>query len=133
MPQSPFREDSKLTLEEFDAFCESLPHTTHVVQWGDAHVWKIGWKVFAVGGWNEPKKLGVTFKCNPEVFDAYKDKPGLRPAPYLASRGMTWLQWTGAETLSVIELKEYLWQSYYLICDGLTKAKQRELGIEPKR
>ncbi len=28
----------------------SLPATTHVVQWGGAHVWKVGGKVFAVGG-----------------------------------------------------------------------------------
>ncbi|MEE9380041.1 MAG: hypothetical protein V3V03_01420, partial [Hyphomonadaceae bacterium] len=36
---------------EFNAFCESIPHTSHVVQWGDADVWKIGGKVFSVGGW----------------------------------------------------------------------------------
>ncbi len=39
-----------MTRDEFDSYCASLPHVTHVVQWGDASVWKIGGKVFAIGG-----------------------------------------------------------------------------------
>ena len=42
-----------MTREDYDAFCGSLPHATHVVQWGDASVWKIGGKVFAIGGWSD--------------------------------------------------------------------------------
>ena len=33
-----------MTYEEFNAFCGSLPATTHVVQWGGADVWKVGGK-----------------------------------------------------------------------------------------
>ena len=51
-------------LEAYNAFCMKLPHATHVVQWGGAHVWKIGGKVFAVAGWNDGKGLAVTFKCS---------------------------------------------------------------------
>ena len=39
-----------MTLDEYNAFCGSLPSTTHVVQWGGADVWKVGGKVFAIGG-----------------------------------------------------------------------------------
>ena len=38
-------------LDGFNDYCESLPATTYVVQWGDAHVWKVGGKVFAIAGW----------------------------------------------------------------------------------
>jgi len=96
----------------FNAFCKSLPHTTHVVQWGDSDVWKIGGKVFAIGGWNEGIGHCVTFKCSPSSFDMMKGQPGIRPAPYLASRGMKWLQRTSDETLSEVELEGYGVNSY---------------------
>ncbi|RUU07854.1 MmcQ/YjbR family DNA-binding protein, partial [Mesorhizobium sp. M6A.T.Ca.TU.002.02.2.1] len=28
-----------MTLDDYNSFCASLPSTTHVVQWGGAHVW----------------------------------------------------------------------------------------------
>src|SRR5262249_53547178 len=43
----------EVTYKEFNRFCRSLRATTHVVQWGGAHVWKVGGKVFAIGGWDE--------------------------------------------------------------------------------
>ena len=33
-------------------FCAALPATSHVVQWGGSHVWKVGGKLFAIGGWD---------------------------------------------------------------------------------
>ncbi len=38
---------------QFNAFCKTLPATTHVVQWGGASVWKVGGKVFAIGWFDE--------------------------------------------------------------------------------
>ena len=119
-----------MTIDEFDQFCKSLPHTTHVVQWGDAHVWKIGGKVFAIGGWSGTEQIGITCYCTPQTFQRLKDEPGLRPAPSLGSRGRSWLQWLGPETVSVGELLEHLWQSYRLVGAGLTRAKKRELGAD---
>jgi len=48
----------------FNTYCESLPATTYVVQWGGSHVWKVGGKVFAIGGWGNGKYPGVTFKVS---------------------------------------------------------------------
>jgi predicted DNA-binding protein (MmcQ/YjbR family) len=79
-----------MTRDDYDAFCASLPLTTQVVQWGDASVWKIGGKVFAIGGWFDGPEFAVTFKCSETSFAILKELPGLRPAPYLASRGLTW-------------------------------------------
>ena len=37
-----------MTRNDFDAYCASLRATTHVIQWGNASVWKVGGKIFAI-------------------------------------------------------------------------------------
>lgn len=117
-----------MTLDEFDAWCGSLPVTTFVVQWGGAHVWKVGGKVFAIGGWNNGEP-GFTFKVSKMSFEVMKDEPGLRPAPYLASRGMSWIQHYARPGLTDKDLKAYLSNSHQIVSSGLTKKKRRELGL----
>lgn len=121
--------DPKMTLDEYNGFCASLPHTTHVVQWGGAHVWKVGGKVFAIGGWNDGAGLAVTFKVSEMAFDILKDQPGLRPAPYLASRGMKWIQRQTGETMDDEGLRDYIGESHRLISAKLTKATRKQLGL----
>ncbi|MEM7213894.1 MAG: MmcQ/YjbR family DNA-binding protein [Pseudomonadota bacterium] len=118
-----------MSYEDYDAFCASLPATRKVIQWGGAHVWKVGEKVFAIGGWSDGKEPYVTFKCSPQSYDILKEQAGLRPAPYLASRGMKWIQMTTQETLSVDDLKTYIKESHRLAALNLTKKRQKELGL----
>jgi len=118
-----------MTYEQYNDFCASLPATTHVVQWGGSHVWKVGGKVFAIGGWGDDGRIGITFKVSEIAFEVLQDQPGLRPAPYLASRGMKWIQHYDKPGLSDDELKEYLQQSHEIVSKGLSKKKQRELGL----
>jgi len=117
-----------MTYDEFNAFCRALPATTHVVQWGGSAVWKVGGKVFAIGGWDDGAPR-FTFKAGDIAYEMLKDQPGLRPAPYLASRGMKWIQHYAEPGLSDEELKEYLRRSHHIVSLGLTKKKQRELGL----
>jgi predicted DNA-binding protein (MmcQ/YjbR family) len=121
-----------MTREEYDAFCAGLPHATHVVQWGDASVWKVSRKVFAIGGWSDGAEFAVTFKCSETSFAVLKDLPGLRPAPYLASRGLTWIQRTDRRTLDDPKLQDYLRQSYALVAAALPRRMRRELGLEQR-
>lgn len=118
-----------MTYEEYNAFCGALPATTHVVQWGGSHVWKVGGKVFAIGGWDDGAEARFTFKTSEIAFEVLRNQPGLRPAPYLASRGMKWIQQYENKGLSDEELKEYLQQSHRIVSLGLTKKKQKELGL----
>lgn len=123
-----------MTQDEFNAFCASLPATTHVVQWGNSDVWKVGGKVFAIGGWQKAshEKAGrpaFSFKTSALNFDILKDEPGFRPAPYLASRGFIWIQQYGETSKPDDELKYYLRESHRLVALGLSKKKQRELGL----
>ncbi len=118
-----------MTYEDYNAFCKSLPKTTHVVQWGGAHVWKVGGKMFAVGGWNDDGVTGVTFKVSEIAFEVLKDRPGLRPAPYLASRGMKWIQHYAKPGLSDKDLRAHLSESHRIVSLGLTKKLQKQLGL----
>ena len=119
-----------MTLDGYNHFCAQLCATSHVVQWGGAHVWKVGGKVFAIAGWSEADfHLAVTFKVSPLSFDILKEQEGLRPAPYLASRGMKWIQNYTEDGLVDADLELYIKTSHRLIANGLSKKKQAELGL----
>lgn len=122
-----------MTRDEFNNFCRDMPSTSHVVQWGNADVWKVGGKVFSICGWNDGKDA-FTFKVTPLAFEVLQEQPGIRPAPYLASRGMKWLQQYDEPGLSDMELKTHIEVSYSLVSAGLSKKKRTELGIpEPEK
>jgi predicted DNA-binding protein (MmcQ/YjbR family) len=119
-----------MTYDEFNAFCGSLRATSYVVQWGGAHVWKVGGKLFAVGGWNKTDDApAYTFKVSDIAFEFLQEQPGLRPAPYLASRGMKWIQHYTKPGLADDALEDYLRESHRIVSLGLTKKKQRELDL----
>ncbi len=115
--------------DAFNAYCASLPATTHVVQWGGADVWKVGGKVFAIAGWNQGATTGITFKTSDIAYEILSAEPGLRPAPYLASRGMKWIQHYAEPGLSDEDLRRYLRDSHRIVALGLSKKRRRELGI----
>ena len=117
-----------MTYEDFNEFCRSLPATSYIMQWGGAHVWKVGGKVFAVGGWGPDKQPAFTFKTSHLDFDFLSEQSGYRPASYFASRGMKWIQQYDAPDMDD-ELKHYIQESYRLVSLGLTKKKQKELGL----
>ena len=48
-------------------------------------------------------------------IDILKDQPGLRPAPYLASRGMKWIQRQTEESMDDEALKDYIRESHRLV------------------
>ena len=119
---------------DYDAFnqlCKGLQATELVRQWGDAFVWKVGGKVFAIGGWQQSDAPAITFKTNDQDYHILKDEPGFRPAPYMASRGMKWIQYYDASNARDDELQYYIETSYQLVSLKLTKKKQKELGLNP--
>ncbi|WP_170460836.1 MmcQ/YjbR family DNA-binding protein [Ruegeria arenilitoris] len=117
-----------MTRDEFNAFCASLKATSHVVQWGNADVWKVGGKVFAICGWNDGTDA-FTFKATDLAYEVLQDQPGIRPAPYLASRGMKWLQVYDERGMSDPSLRDHIVTSYELVVAKLTKKMRAELGL----
>lgn len=121
-----------MNLAAYNDFCNALPHTTYVNQWGGAHVWKLGGKVFTISGWSNGVELEepyITFKCSELSYDILKEQEGMRPAPYLASRGMKWIQVMDHSALGDEVLKDYIKASYGLIAEKLTKKVKKELGL----
>ena len=114
--------------EEFNAFCRTLPATTHVVQWGGADVWKVGGKVFAIGGWDDGEAR-FTFKVGDIAWEMLKGQPGLRPAPYLGSHGRKWIQHYAKPGLSDEDLRDYIRRSHAIVAQGLSRRKRIELGF----
>lgn len=127
-----------ITHDSFNDFCASLPATFLVVQWGGSTVWKVGnaeqSKVFAIAGLGSGSSSSgdppsVTFKVSPIAYEMLSEEPGMRPAPYLASRGMKWIQQFGEPGLGDSDLKAYLSESHRLASRNLTKKLQRTLGL----
>lgn len=117
-----------MTRDELTAFCAALPHATHVVQWGDADVYKIGGKVFAIVGMGQTDAT-VSFKTSHLAFEILSDSPGLRPAPYMASRGLKWIQHYGPPGLGAQSLRDHILASYEMVAQGLTRKQRMELGL----
>ena len=118
-----------MTHDEFNAFCASLPATSHVVQWRGAQVWKVADKLFAIGTLVAGRPA-YTFKVSDFSFEVMKDQPGLRPAPYLASRGLKWIQHYAPPGLDDAALRDYLAESYRIVAAGLSAKRRRTLGLE---
>jgi predicted DNA-binding protein (MmcQ/YjbR family) len=117
-----------MTRDDLNRFCAAMPQATHVVQWGNADVYKVGGKVFAIIGLGESGDT-VTFKVSELAFEVLSDSPGLRPAPYMASRGLKWIQQYGQPGLSDDSLREHIAASYDMVVAGLSKKRRSELGL----
>lgn len=117
-----------MTRKEFDKYCRILKSTTHVIQWGDASVWKIGGKVFAIhSGLGEENIHTLSFKCSELNFQILCELEGIIPAPYLA-RG-NWVQIVTNAAMSNKDVKDYIKSSYGIISRKLTKKMQEELCL----
>lgn len=118
-----------MTHEELNNFCKDLKATSYVMQWGNSHVWKVGGKVFVIGGWGDDYPA-ITFKTSEMGYEILKETKGYRPAPYLASRGMKWIQRFQETGEDARIIKDHIRHSYQLVAMGLSKKKRAELGIE---
>jgi predicted DNA-binding protein (MmcQ/YjbR family) len=120
-----------MTLDEYNSFCTSLPGANHVVQWGGSHVWKVGSKLFAVAALGQEAAGDplVTFKVSDMSFELLKDAAGCRPAPYLASRGMKWIQRISAHSMDDDALRQYIVESHRIVAARLTRAERARLGV----
>lgn len=117
-----------MTRDELTKFCAAFPQATHVVQWGNADVYKVGGKVFAIIGLGQTGDT-VTFKASDLAFEILSDSPGLRPAPYMASRGLKWIQHHAAPGLSDESLRDHIRASYAMVVAGLTRKKRCALNL----
>lgn len=120
-----------MTPDAFDAFCSRLAATTHVIQWGNASVWKVGGKIFAIcSRWGAEDGEGgrISFKCSDLSYDLLRREDGIAPAPYLARA--KWVQVQRADALADDDLKAYIVAAHGLVAAKLTRKTRRELGLD---
>lgn len=118
-----------MTHDEFNDLCRRLHATSYVVQWGGSHVWKVGEKVFSIGSGSDVTGPAYSFKVSENNFHFLENKQGYRPAPYLASRGMKWIQQYDAAASEDEALRHYLEESHRIVSLGLSKKRKKELGL----
>jgi predicted DNA-binding protein (MmcQ/YjbR family) len=110
--------------ETIRRYCLTFPHTTENVQWGADLCLKVDGKLFVVTCL-EPAPVRISFKCTPEMFVEMCERPGVRPAPYMARA-----QWVALEQLDTLpdsELRELIAESYRLVWERLPKKRQQQL------
>lgn len=105
-----------------DDICRSLPAVTHVVQWGDHDVWKVGGKVFAISG------DGVSMKVSDIGYEVLTESGQARPAPYMARN--KWVLFEDTTGMDAEELRGHLANAHMIVAGKLTKKAKKELGLE---
>lgn len=116
-----------MTRDEFNDYCKSLKSATNVVQWGEASVWKIGGKVFAIHPGHDEDDHRISFKCSELNFQILIELEGIQIAPYLKQGN--WVQITTEDAMNNQDIKDYIKSSYDIISGKLTKKLREELGI----
>ncbi|WP_426110716.1 MmcQ/YjbR family DNA-binding protein [Pseudomonas sp. DSP3-2-2] len=114
-----------MQIEQVAQFCLQLPGAREDYKWGGTRVFSIAEKkMFAV---MDLAGQGLSFKVAPELFLGYVDRPGIRPAPYLARA--YWISVAVPYSISDAELKDLLTRSHQLVVSRLPKRLQVALKL----
>lgn len=112
-------------IEAVAAFCLGLPGAREDYKWGGVRVFSIAdTKMFALMGLAGDD---LSFKVGAELFLGYVDRPGVRPAPYLARAH--WITLSYPFAMGEAELKELLTRSHQLVVGKLSKRRQAGLLV----
>jgi predicted DNA-binding protein (MmcQ/YjbR family) len=107
-------------------FCLQLPGVREDLKWGNNRVFSVaGNKMFAVLDFIGS---GLAFKVDSDLFLGFVDRPGIRPAPYLARAH--WISMTIPTPLSEAELQALLRRSHQLVVSRLSKLKRVGLLLD---
>lgn len=113
-----------MDIETIRDICKDLPHVTEDVKWEHDLVFSIGQKMFCVTGLDETP-VSASFKVADEEFEELSNRPGFKPAPYLARH-----KWVLLEDISLLkksELEARIKQSYELVKAKLPAKIRKDL------
>ena len=116
-----------MNIEDIQAICRQLPGVTEDIKWGHDFVFSVGGKMFCVVGLDQTPTT-ASFKVTDEEFEEMCDRPGFKPAPYVAKYKWVWID--DINKMKIADWKKYLQQSYTLVKDKLPAKLKRQLGIE---
>jgi len=115
-----------MNIEEIETICRKMPGVTEDVKWEHDLVFSIGGKMFCVVGLDQVPTT-ASFKVTDEEFEEMCNRPGFKPAPYVAK-----YKWVLIEDISKMkksEWKKYLKQSYELVKNKLSAKLKKQLGV----
>ncbi|SDT14051.1 Predicted DNA-binding protein, MmcQ/YjbR family [Pseudomonas asplenii] len=111
---------STMDAEAVARLCLELPGAREDYKWGGVRVFSVaGTKMFALLNLSGDT---LSFKVDKELFLGHVDRPGIRPAPYLARA--FWITMTAPYPLGAEELRELLRRSHQLVVAKLPKRSQ---------
>ncbi|RMQ47675.1 hypothetical protein ALQ04_05325 [Pseudomonas cichorii] len=111
--------------EDIARFCLDLPGAREDYKWGGMRVFSVAEKkMFAV---MDLAGQGLSFKVHADLFLGYVDRPGIRPAPYLARAH--WISVRQPYALSDDEIRDLLTRSHQLVVGKLPKRQQIALKL----
>jgi len=109
-----------MNAQDVSRFCLDLPGAREDYKWGGVQVFSIAeTKMFALLGLSGDT---LSFKVGKELFLGYVDRPGVRPAPYLARA--YWITMTAPYPMGAEELQDLLRRSHQLVVGKLPKRTQ---------
>ena len=115
-----------MTEAQVARFCLGLPGAREDYKWGGVRVFSIaGNKMFAL---QNLRGDSLAFKVDPDLFLGHVDRPGIRPAPYLARAH--WIIMNTPYPLGADELRGLLQRSHQLVVSRLPKRTQIGLKLE---
>ena len=109
-------------------FCLAFPGATEKLQWGDDLCFKIGGKIFAIVGLDNPR---LCFKCTPETFAELIEREDIHPAPYVGR--YKWVMLDRLDAVRWDELRELIRQSYEMVAAKAPRKKVRKKRGVSKR
>ena len=113
-----------MNIEEIKNTCSGMTGVTEDIKWGNDYVFSIGAKMFCVVGLNE-SPTSASFKVRDEEFEEMCDRPGFKPAPYVAKYKWVWIE--DIEKMKKADWKKYLQQSYELVKAKLPAKLKKQL------
>lgn len=107
-----------MNIESIRTFVLSLPHVQEDIKWENDLCFLIGSKIFCVTRLHSIQ-FGISLKVTKEEHDELIEKPGIRPAPYLAR--YNWIYIEDADVFNKEKWQYYIQQSYEIVKAKLPK------------
>ena len=101
------------------------PGVSAEIKWEDDLIFMVAGKMFCGICVRGAEKGKLSFKVDAERFLELTDRPGFRPAPYMARAH--WVTLDDAGVVPKAELQQFIRRAYELVFAKLTRKLQREL------
>jgi predicted DNA-binding protein (MmcQ/YjbR family) len=116
-----------MNIEDIQSICRKMKGVTEDIKWEHDLVFSIGGKMFCVVGLDQ-SPVTASFKVTDEEFEEICNRPGFKPAPYVAK--YKWVFIEDARKMKKTDWEKYLNQSYTLVKDKLSTKLKKQLGLE---